>query len=264
MNLKNKAKSLIYFTLDSFSLFYPKKRASILMYHSIDKNSVFFTVKPQTFQKQMRYLYEKNYNVISLSGLVDFLKTKNEIPGKTIVLTFDDGYRDNYFNVFPVLKKYNFPATIFLTTGFIGKMIPNSSNIFLPALDWSQIKEMHKSGLIDFEPHTVSHKKLTKISLEKAKEEILESERTIEEELNKNCKFFAYPCGNYNKDVATLLKEIGFLGALTVNEGIISKDDDLFLLKRNSIDSLTDFNQFKGKLIYSVNIFRKMFKDGKR
>ena len=74
------------------------------MYHSIDYNKVFFTVKPENFRKQMDYLYRKKYNVIPLLELVDFLKNKKEIPSKTVVLTFDDGYEDNYFNAFPVFK----------------------------------------------------------------------------------------------------------------------------------------------------------------
>jgi peptidoglycan/xylan/chitin deacetylase (PgdA/CDA1 family) len=232
------------------------------MYHSIDYNPVFFTVRPKEFQKQMSYLSEKKYNVISLKKLFECLTLKN-IPPKTVVLTFDDGYEDNYFNAFPILKKYNFPATIFLATAFIGKKIPNSAEIPLNALNWDQIKEMHNSGLIDFEPHTVHHPRLPLIPLEEAEKEILESKTIIEEKLNKKCKFFAYPHGSYNSQIQEILKKNNFWAALILGEGLVSPKDDPFCLKRVSIDSTTNFIQFKAKLNFSIeffNFFKKFLK----
>ena len=198
MNLKNKIKTAIYFGLNVFFGSLPTGKAAILMYHSIDHNKVFFTVTPENFRKQMDLLYKEKYSIISLGELAGLIIDKRAIPLKTVVLTFDDGYQDNYFNAFPILKKYNFPATIFLATGFIGKNRISSSGATLKILNWDQIIEMHNSGLVDFEPHTVSHLKLHRLSLEEAKKEILNSKRTIEEKLNKKCKFFAYPYGKYN------------------------------------------------------------------
>lgn len=258
MNLKNQIKTFGYFVLNFTVGLLPTKKASILMYHSVDYNPVFFTVKPEEFQRQMNYLYEKKYNVVSLNQLLKYLQAKN-IPPKTIVLTFDDGYEDNYFNVFPILKKYNFPAIIFLTTGFIGKEIPNSAGIPLRALNWYQIREMHNSGLIDFQPHTMSHPKLTKISLENAKKEILESKKIIEEKLNKECHFFSYPHGNFNEEIKEILRKNDFWAAVTIKEGLVSLNDDFLVLKRNSVDSTTNMLQFKGKISFSIEIFRKIF-----
>lgn len=263
MNLKNKIKTLIYFGLNLTFGNFPVKRAAILMYHSINHNGAFFTIDPENFKKQMDYLNEKKYNVISLSSLAGFLK-KRKILSKTVVLTFDDGYEDNYFNAFPILKKYDFPATIFLVTGFIGEEKSTPAGIRLKFLNWDQIKEMHDSGLIDFEPHTVNHPRLTQIPLEKAREEILESKKTIEEKLNKECKLFAYPYAKRSEqEISKILKENGFEGALIVREGLVSFYDSLFALKRNSIDSLTGFRQFKGKLNLSVDVFKKFSKMNK-
>lgn len=259
-NFNDVLKNLIYLGLNCTFGYLPVKKAAILMYHSVNHNKVFFTVKPENFRKQMNYLYQKKYNIVSLSELVNCLINKKEILPKTVVLTFDDGYEDNYFNVFPALKRYDFRATIFLATNFVGKKIPNSANIPLPALNWQQIQEMHSSGLIDFEPHTKSHPKLNKISLEEARDEILGSKELIEKQLNKICNFFAYPKGNFNEDIKKILKEGSFLGAVTIKEGLVSNNDDPFSLKRNSIDSQVTFSQFKGKLNLSVDIFRKIFK----
>ncbi len=259
MSLKNSLKTLIFLGLNCITDFVSTKKASVLIYHSIAYNKFHFTVSPENFKKQMEYLYKKNYNVVSLNKLIEYIKNKN-IPLKTIVLSFDDGYEDNYFNVFPILKKYNFPSTIFLATNFIKQKALNSFNTPLPMLSWRQIKEMHNSGLIDFEPHTHTHPRLTKISLESAKREILESRKIIEENLNKQCKFFAYPHGEYNQEIVKFLKENNFKGAVITKEGLISDRDDLFKLRRNYISSSTNFPQFKGRLNFSIEIFNFLFR----
>ncbi len=211
------------------------------MYHSVGDNGLFFTTGFNDFKRQLSYLNEKKINVISLFQLFEYLENKKEIPKKTIVLTFDDGYEDNYTNVFPILKKYNFPAAIFLTVGIVGA---EKDKHGLKMLDWEQIKKMNDSGLIDFEPHTVSHQKLSKIDLVDAEKEILESKKIIEEKLNKKCAFFAYPFGNYNEKIIGIAKNNFKLG-LTVKGGRADLSSDLCEIKRNSIDSATTFNQFK-------------------
>ena len=222
-------------------LFLPKKGIPILMYHSVAHNNVFFTIKLKTFEKQMKYLKDKDYNVIKLSDLISFLGSNKELPKKTVVLTFDDGFEDNYTNVFPVLKKYNFPAAIFLITGLINKEMNNSQNIPLKILNWDQIQEMHQSGLIDFQPHTVNHQKINK-------EEIINSKKEIEERLNKKCEFFAYPRGVYNDEIIGILRDNSFKAARTIRNGKVKKGDNLFKLKRISVNSTTSFIQFKANL----------------
>lgn len=219
------------------------------MYHSVGYNKIFFTVKPENFKKQMAYLSAKGYSVIPLAKLVDMVKNKEKILAKTVVLTFDDGFSDNYFDVLPILKKYNFPATVFLPTSFIGgEKKSESTGISLKCLDWPQIKEMHESGLIDFEPHTNSHRELTRVSSEEARKDILNSREIIETTLNKKCHFFAYPRGKYNEEIVEILKENGFLAAVTVNSGRVRQASDLLKLPRQSIDSATHKLQFLHKI----------------
>ena len=227
---------------DVLALIVPRQKGiSILMYHSVAHNNVFFTVKPEIFEKQMKYLKDKDYNVIKLSDSVSLLESNKELPRKTVVLTFDDGFEDNYINVFPVLNKYNFPATIFLITGLVNKEMNNSQNIPLKILNWDQIQEMHESGLIDFQPHTVNHQEINK-------EEIINSKKEIEERLNKRCEFFAYPRGVYNNEIIEILKNNGFKASRTVKNGKVNKGDDLFKLKKISVNSTTSFIQFKANL----------------
>jgi len=238
-------KSLIILGLNLLS----PEGGAILMYHSVAYNKIFFTVKPENFKKQMAYLSVKGYSVIPLAKLVEIIRNKEQITPKTVVLTFDDSFEDNYFNVFPVLKEYHFPATIFIATDFIGKEQRNESTGFLfKTLSWPQIKEMHESGLIDFEPHGCSHQELPKMSLENVQKEVLDSCKVIEEGLNKRCYFFAYPRGKYNKEVIGILQENGFRAALTVDFGKAQDGNGLYRLPRQSVDSVTGWLQFLHKI----------------
>jgi len=224
-----------------------RKPAAVLMYHSVDSNNEFFTVTPNNFEWQMGYLRKNGFNVVSLAELVEHIKSNKKIPVKTVVLTFDDGYEDNFLDVFPILKKYNLPATIFLMTGFIGRKDYTKREIKLPMLDWTQIKEMHDSGLVYFEPHTVGHPKLSRLGHAEIEKELSGSKKEIEEKLNKKCQFFAYPKGDYNEVVLGTTKKF-FRAALTINRGFTNREDEPYLLKRNSVDSLTDKFRFKMKI----------------
>ncbi len=238
-------KTLLIYLKDKFFL---QKGAAILMYHSVSDNPEFFTVTLESFKSQMNYLFMNGYSVVPLSTLVDKLKQNLVIPKKTVVLTFDDGYEDNYTNAFPMLQKYNFPATIFLATGRIGnKKYISKKGIKMPVLDWGQIKEMNDSGLIDFQPHTVSHPKLSTLGVDDVRREIFESKNEVENKLSKRCRFFAYPYGDFNDKVARIAKE-GFDGVATVGQGFVGLNDHPEALKRNSVDSLTTGLSFKMKI----------------
>ena len=227
-------KDLYIFIKDKLLL---NKHASILMYHSISDNSEFFSVSPVEFEWQMRYLLEHNYSIISLDKLVNFIEKRMKIPRRTVVLTFDDGYEDNYYSAFSILKKFNFPATIFLTTGRIGdKEYTNKRGVQMPMLDWEQVREMYDLGLVDFEPHTVSHSRLSQIPPGQVVREIENSKLEIEKRLSKTCQFFCLPYGDYNEKVINIIRKF-FSSCFTVERGFVSYSDNPFLLKRNSVDS---------------------------
>jgi len=233
---------------DILALIIPRQKGiPILMYHSIGHEDTLLAVKLEVFRKQMEYLKNNNYQVIKLSDLVNFLKSDLPLPEKVVVLTFDDGFKDNYSNAFSVLKKCSFPATIFLTVGSIGKEIITSQGDF-PALGWNEIEEMYDSGLIDFQPHTMTHPKLDQITLEEIKSEIIQSKKIIEERLNKKCHFFAPPKGRYSQEIKKILEDEKFKAILTIERGFVEKDDNPFSLKRQAVNSTTSFIQFKANL----------------
>lgn len=257
MEIKKNIKTILYFLLNQISFFKSHStKAAVLMYHSIDINSLFFTVRPEYFAEQMAYLKNKRFNVIPLTQLVERIEKKQSILKKTVVLTFDDGYEDNYFNAWPILKKYNFPATIFLVSGFVGKTLYSKQNILFRMLDWPQIQEMYESGLIDFQPHSLTHQKLTQMGLEQARNEIRLSKDIIEKQLNKSCYLFAYPKEDFNEEIIHILKESNFRSALTINNGLVGIDSDLFKIPRKSINAETSITQFKGKLKFDLKLFK--------
>lgn len=244
MNLKNKIKNLIYIVLGVFRFTGFKNRSIILMYHSITDNKDFFCVKPSDFERQIKYLRENNFNVISLDKLVWHLENNN-FPPKTVALTFDDGYEDNFTSAFPILKKYNFPATIFLETAVLGREKTNKSGVIYKMLKWGQIKEMKNSGIFEFGAHTLNHPKLSQLNLMSVEKEIIQSKEILEDMLGKKCVFFAYPFGDFNEQTIIIAKK-NFKAVFTVKNGTIKYGDNLMELKRNSIDSAVSFSQFKG------------------
>jgi peptidoglycan/xylan/chitin deacetylase (PgdA/CDA1 family) len=246
----------------------------ILMYHQISDylGQLPLNVTPSLFEKQIKYLLSRNFKVISLTQLVEYLKGNSTLPPKSVVITFDDGYKNNYLHAYPILKKYNLPATIFLITGFVnGNIKPGSysqayreifskcSNYtkeWLP-LSWEEIREMSENG-IEFGAHTVSHPRLTKIPLKKAREEIELSKREIEEKLGKEVKCFAYPYGDYNEKIIELVKEAGFACAAAGYPSPISKRTNTYKLGRIDPAIASDFHYFKALLSGFVSDLKRM------
>ncbi len=201
----------------------------ILMYHSIGQSAEEgnrLAVTAATFDRQMRFLKEYNYNVISLEELVDLIESRQEIPAKTVVLTFDDGYKDNFTHAFPILEKYQIPATLFIITNEVGR--PQDDR-----LSWEQIQQMQDSGLIFFGSHCVGAEPLINIESEQdLKYQIFASKKILEEKLGGQVNLFSYPEGFFDDQIRALVVQAGYKGAVATNPGPDYPDDDLFALKR--------------------------------
>ncbi|MCK9594893.1 MAG: polysaccharide deacetylase family protein [Candidatus Omnitrophica bacterium] len=199
----------------------------IAMYHSISQsvpegNRLIVSVK--TFDRQMEFLKTHKYNVISLEEAGDLIKNRKKAPARTLVLTFDDGYKDNYTYAFPILKKYNLPATIFIIVNEVGR--PDR-------LSWDQMKEMQDSGLVTFGSHTLSHPFLECVEDDqKLLEEIESSRRILQEKLASPVNTFSYPCGRLNARVRECAVNAGYKAAVATNPGKKMANDDVFALKR--------------------------------
>lgn len=237
-------------------LFRRQKRISILLYHSIDQNNARYNVNPEQFMMQMEYL-RKNYHVVSLDTVLNFIREGKDLPKKPVAITFDDGYYSVYQNAYPVLKRLKLPATVFITTGYVQKQMP-LDRIQLRMLGWNEIKEMSNSGLT-IGAHTVTHPNLEQVVPETARKEILESKEEIERNIGKTVRYFASPYGRENEEIVDLIKSLGFdyaFGRLSSKE-FIRKEADNFISNRTEIDRTVAFWMFKVKLTKAVDWYHK-------
>jgi peptidoglycan/xylan/chitin deacetylase (PgdA/CDA1 family) len=242
MTLKSAFKDAVY---SSARMLVPwRSGAIILLYHSIGANDRPFTVLPDSFAKQMSWLRASGFNIVSLDRLAEYCEA-GTIPKKTLAITFDDGYQDNYTNAFPILQRHGIPATIFITTGDLrGKKIDSLPP--LPKMSKAQLRSLHESGLVAIEPHSETHPKFGDISEDQIEREIRESKSYIDALLGKNCKHFAYPKGSHSKTAQRVLAHSGINFAYTTNVGRVQPFNDPYVLKRNGIGPNVTFNQFKG------------------
>jgi peptidoglycan/xylan/chitin deacetylase (PgdA/CDA1 family) len=308
------------------------------MYHGVTKESEFpgllnhsgMQLSASRFAKQMELLRNK-YNVIRLLELVDIIKNGRPIPRYSVAITFDDGYENNYTQAFPVLKSYQLPATLFVSTHYIGetdmfwpdrleaffnfdecfakisssidkvitscgarrerlesvidyfKKIPEEQKELLidelekmcnfdrshlssdyRCLTWDQIREMHSSGLVDVGSHTHNHVIMTRLSPNRAREEVSLSKQLLKEHLGIETKLFSYPNGkidDYNEKTHQILQEQGFDCALSTVEGFNGQNSPLYELRRIGVHNsyslvefesiLTGFHSFALRLLKS-------------
>ena len=240
--------------------FFKKYRTIILTYHRVRNDSKFpdISVSTEKFKRQIAYL-KKYFNVISLKTLINNIEEKKELFMESVAITFDDGYKDNFLNAYPVLKNYNLPATIFLITEVIGK---NKEMI-----DVDEIKIM-KNGGFDFESHTVTHRVLTELDFAAVFEEISQSRVNLENRLDETIRFFAYPKGkrdHFNKYIKTQVEKSGYKAAFTTINGQIDKRSDLFELPRLGIRNCPFFvfkvrvsGIFESLPLYSIRNFLRL------
>lgn len=215
----------------------------ILAYHNFTtEESSSYKINIVEFEKQMDYLAAHNYSVISLSELLKGLKT-SQLPPKPIVITIDDGFKSTYTLAYPVLKKYNFPATLFLYTNFIEK---NNGS-----LTWEEIREMTKNN-IEIGSHTLSHCNLLKYKknenyetyLARIRREIFLSKEILESKIGRKVKFFAYPYGAYGSTIKDLAIQASYEGILNANSMNNILNANPFSLNRQIIFGQNSFNSF--------------------
>jgi len=201
----------------------------ILMYHNIGYEQGSFFVSPENFAKQMEYIKEHGYEVITLDELVENIKSKKPLKKNKVVITFDDGYKDSLKYAYPVLKKYGFPATIFLVADFTGKYFTGTGKEFL---SWDDVIFMSKNG-VSFGAHTKTHFELGEPWDEGlAIEEITGSKKIIEQRIGLPVDYFCYPSGAFCEKAKKAVADAGYKGAVTTNRGSVSFNKDVYELKR--------------------------------
>jgi glycosyltransferase involved in cell wall biosynthesis len=197
----------------------------ILMYHAIGASTQpagRYVLPARRFAHQMAWLKWMGYRVISLEEYLRFRREYLLPPRRSIVITIDDGYADNWHVAYPILQRYRFPATIFVVTAQIGATYYSQVDSELngrPMLSWSEIRQLTQAG-IGIGAHTRTHPDLTKISREQAHDEIFGSKLDLEQTLNIPINVFSYPFGEYNEETQKQVEAAGFLGSCSVNSGL--------------------------------------------
>ncbi|HWR40058.1 MAG TPA: polysaccharide deacetylase family protein [Patescibacteria group bacterium] len=217
----------------------------ILAYHKVDHLNHSLSLPPEEFSRQLQYLWENGYRSITPDQLTAYFQYGRPLPEKPVMITFDDGYLDNYVNAYPILKKYGFTATIFIITD----MIERDPRF----MKWDQIREMQADHFI-FGSHSVTHTPLNQLTLEQLKRELTNSADEMEKQLGQRPRYFAYPTGDYSANIGNQVKQAGYRAAFTIRFGQVGLGSNQYALERIPVfRSQQSFQQFFSRLHVTPN-----------
>jgi peptidoglycan/xylan/chitin deacetylase (PgdA/CDA1 family) len=221
----------------------------ILMYHAVGlphEPATPYVIPAGRFARQMALLKRMGYHPISLEEFLTCQRDRRLVMVGSVVITFDDGYIDNYTQAYPVLQQQNIPATIFLVSGYVGfanRWDKQKQLAGRPLMSWSQIQEMMGQG-VQFGAHTCTHPVLTTISSNQAQEEITLSRKQLENKLGVSVDLFAYPYGEYDPSVQAMVKDAGFAAGCSVEASLNTLITPSFALRRTEIQGTDSLPRF--------------------
>lgn len=215
----------------------------ILVYHSISESEIhkpkteeeFYALSLPKFKQQLEYLNGQGFQAIGPDDLLEAVKGRKDLPSKPVILTFDDGGSSNYALAYPLFKQYNLKAVFFVVCGNIGKQ---------GFVSWDELREMSSNNIL-IGSHGLTHRRLTRLSDEEVKQELMDSKNILEQKLERPVKYFAVPGGFYNRRIKAIAKEAGYRGVCTSGFGVNYQGADLFSLKRIGIRYNTSINEFR-------------------
>ncbi len=271
---------------DAVGIINKSQRVPVLIYHDFweyasDDRKGFTSI--ESFAAEMEYLHNNGYRVISLKKLINHMESGEALPEKAVVITFDDGYKSNYTLAYPILKKYNMPATIFLIAGY-DQYPPDEIH---PRLSWGEMVEMEKGGLVDIQAHTYdmhrrvytdrdkSGRKPAMVARaylpgeerretpeeyeERLYNDFSKARATIEAGLNKEVDTMAWPFGVYNAKSVELARKAGFKYFATTRVGLNRQGDSIEAIRRVSGKENMPLAEFS-KLIEPDYFYLRHFK----
>lgn len=232
-----------------------KININILLYHQIgdapeSETNLDCFCSSKEFYNQMAFLKNSEYKVITLNEALDKIFQRKVIDRNYVVLTFDDGCESFYDITFPILDSFNFPATVYPITGFLGDILTKEGKSYphLRILSRSMLLELSKVG-VEIGAHTVNHLKLTYTTQKEAEFQIKYSKEYLEQLLGTKIDSFSYPHGDYNTETIKMVKECGFTNALTCNSGFAQEAQSIFEIPRKYITYFDNIENF----IYKLN-----------
>ena len=227
----------------------------ILCYHSISSDWR-FGVPLLNFKSQINYL-KGHYQFITLNDLVNYINGKKEIKKPSVVISFDDGYRD-VMTAKMFLSDLGIKPVVFLISDpeHLDRNIIGNNK---PLLNYKEIKELHNAGW-EIGCHSASHTDFSKLSKSQIIKEISESKRDLEKKSNIKIKYFSYPKGVYSPDIIDIVKKSGFSAAVSMDDEIITKHINIYRIPRIGVDGTHNFLEFQSLFTRPAIIFRKIIK----
>lgn len=215
---------------------------SVLMYHMIgDLKDNAAVMTEANLRLQMNYLRDHGYHPITMDELYNYITKGDPLPEKPVCITFDDGYLDSYTVVYPLMKEYGFPWTLFVITDDVGQPYNR--------MTWDQLKEMADSHTVTISNHTLSHPKLHNLaSKEEKMKEIVEANKALKYHLGVDNTWLAYPYGDYDEEVIEICKQAGIKMAVTTDAGRVHVGSYPYDLKRVYIGNDISLARFSERL----------------
>lgn len=229
-------------------------RCVVLMYHVVDDprsdGEARFCCTPAMFALQMKHLADDGWRVIRLSELVSHLRAGTDPGKRTVVVTFDDGTACTREQALPILARHAFPATVFVVSSLVDRRnewMVRDGHPARPLLSATQVRELDAAG-IDVGSHTANHVWLARIPFDDALKELRNSKEQLESLLGKPVRHFAYPYGNFNREVRDAVERIGYEGACSTRWGRNGFETDRFAINRVEVMGADSLLQFRLKL----------------
>jgi len=194
------------------------------------------SVSPANFEAQLRYLIARGYQPTTLKALMMHLQVGEPLPSKPVILTFDDGFKDQYTNAYPVLKRYGFVGSFFIITRFADEGREEH-------MSWAEIESLHANGM-EIGSHSYTHPSLRGKSFDYIVWQVLGSKEAIEARTHEPVRFFSYPSGQYDQGVVDVLRSAGYWGAVAVEAGSLQSSQRPFEFKRIRVRGTYDLKDF--------------------
>lgn len=239
------------------------KDVPILVYHTLapETNRVSSGVSLSLFRAHMKYLRDAEYTVVSPDQVTACLQGDCLLPRKSILITFDDGYADNYLMAFPILRENGFTATFFVSTDYIeGEWKVDDTQI--PGLRWEQMQHLASRGFT-FGSHGCSHRPLNQMTHRELVDELSRSKAILEEGLAQPVRYLSYPFGDFNESVKTVARQLGYQAAFSVQDHP-GKHFDPFCIRRTIISAADNLKVFCWKISPSYLFLRRRLLRGNR
>jgi peptidoglycan/xylan/chitin deacetylase (PgdA/CDA1 family) len=240
----------------------------VLCYHSVNPiyNDECDPIDLDLFSEHIKFI-KKNYSLVSFKDVVEHVNTGKSLPKDAVLITFDDGYSDNYFFAYPILRQYNCPAVIFIVSSFIDGKCKLIDNDGWGAMDWEQIRSLSEDGLIEIGAHTQTHRILSSLNDQNSLVEVTDSINDIESHID-SVQAFAYPNGQAS-DIS-----IAALSAVAASDVELSfttlwrswsYKSDKYLLNRimtsgnDSVDTINSKLQGHYDYLYWLHVIKGIF-----